>query len=98
MRIFVYAAMIALATSNAFALEDCNRDSEVNRRLECLQKNNEELANRVARLDDLLKHVLKDDASYSIQAVGGMCLAGDPSGNFLRSCADTPGAKFHIRP
>ena len=98
MRIFVYAAVLALATSNAFALEDCNHDSEVNRRLECLQKNNDELAGRVARLDELLKHVLKDDASYSIQAVGGMCLAGDPAGAFLRSCAEAPGAKFHIRP
>ena len=98
MRTFVYAAITALASSNAFALEDCNRDGEVNRRLECLQKNNEELANRVARLDEVLKHVLKDDAQYSIQAVGGMCLAGDPSGNFLRRCVDTPGAKFHIRP
>jgi len=98
MRILACAAIAALVTSNAFALEDCNRDGEVNRRLECLQKNNEELAGRVARLDEILKHVLKDDGSYSIQVVGGMCLAGDTGGNFLRSCADVHGAKFHIRP
>jgi predicted transcriptional regulator len=98
MRVFVYAAFAALVASNAFALEDCNRESEINRRLECLQKNNEELASRVARLDDMLKHVLRDDGSYSIQVVGGMCLAGDTTGSFLRSCSDGHGAKFRIRP
>jgi cytochrome c-type biogenesis protein CcmH/NrfF len=101
MRIFVYAAITALLTSNAFALEDCNRsssESEINRRLECLQKNNEELASHVARLNEQLKHVLRDDGSYSIQVVGGMCLAGDTTGNFLRSCADVHGAKFRLRP
>jgi len=102
MRIFVYAAITASLASNAFALEDCNRssssESEINRRLDCLQKNNEELASHVARLNEQLKHVLRDDGSYSIQVVGGMCLAGDTTGNFLRGCTQVNGAKFRLRP
>jgi cytochrome c-type biogenesis protein CcmH/NrfF len=101
MRILAYAAITVLATSNAFALEDCNRssaESEINRRLECLQRNNEELASHVAKLSDALKHALRDDGSYQIQVVGGMCLAGDTAGNFLRGCTDVHGAKFRIRP
>ena len=103
MRIFVYAAIItASLTSNAFALEDCGRssssESEINRRLECLQKNNEELASQVAKLNEQLKHALRDHGSYSIQVVGGMCLAGDTAGNFLRGCTEVHGAKFRLRP
>ena len=101
MRTFAFAAIIALATSNALALEDCGRslgEGEINRRMECLQKNNEELANQVGKLHDMLKHALRDDAFYSIQTVDGMCLAGDPKGNAIRRCADVHGAKFRIRP
>jgi hypothetical protein len=101
MRILAYAAITVLATSNAFALEDCGRssgDSEIGKRLECLQRNNEELASQVGKLHEMLKHTLRDDGLYTIQAVGGMCLSGDPAGNFLRSCADSHGVKFRVRP
>lgn len=101
MRIFAYAAITVLATSNAFALEDCGRstgDSEIGKRLECLQRNNEELASQVSKLHEMLRHTLRDDGSYTIQTVAGMCLSGDPAGNFLRSCADSRAMKFRLRP
>jgi hypothetical protein len=101
MRIFACAVITALATSNAFALDDCGRgtsDSEVVKRLDCLQRNNDELANHVSKLQEVLKHTLKDDAWYSLKTIDGLCLAGDPNGNFVRNCADVHGAKFRIHP
>jgi hypothetical protein len=101
MRILAYAAVVVLAASNALAVEDCGRgtsDSEIAKRLDCLQRNNDELASQVGKLHEALRHALKDDGWYSVRTVDGLCLAGDPNGNAVRSCADVHGAKFRIHP
>ena len=95
MRTFALVFTIALlTTSNAFALEDCNKISSVPKRLECLQKNILELSaqlqtindTQIKSINDRLAHILKDDGSYVIQN-GTNCLSADAGGaGHLRGC------------
>jgi hypothetical protein len=86
------AAFAAIFSSNALALENCNKfanDNELAKRLECLQKNNEELSSAIESLNSLVGNFLKNGEPVVIETQNGgdYCLSNDAGGaGFLRPC------------
>jgi hypothetical protein len=97
MRTISFAILIAIATtSSAFAIDDCNKLVE-NKRLECLQHNNQVLSEQIAQINSTLAHVLLDNKPYNILNGEGDCFYG-PSGGIVGfgNCKLKPPSEYQL--